>query len=34
MMIAVMAVMCLTASAQNHRRDGGSLTIGYKFAVK
>ncbi len=27
MMIAVMAVMCLTASAQNHRRDGGAITV-------
>ena len=27
MMIAVMAVMCLTASAQNHRRGGGAITV-------
>ena len=27
MMIAVMAVMCLTASAQNHRRSGGAITL-------
>ena len=27
MLIAVMAVMCLTASAQNHRRDGGAITV-------
>ena len=27
MMIAVMAVMCLTASAQNHRRHGGAITV-------
>ena len=26
-MIAVMAVMCLTASAQNHRRSGGAITL-------